>query len=200
MKGLKPKDESEDTDSDKSWNESGVTDSEKSGNESEVADSVQELDSDESDQLKAKETRKQRKSMPLRRNQRIGKRRSHSSEGAEMGLLSRHADREGRGAQNQRGRGKRDRTGPDRTRRAWRWLAPPWQVIQTLFYVQFDGAWPLITYCVHSCGYKATIPAALHTCVIAWFWSYILENRSLEVLATFLRNYVLISICCENYV
>ena len=28
-----------------------------------------------------------------------------------MGLLSRHADQEGRGAQNQRGRGKRDRTG-----------------------------------------------------------------------------------------
>ena len=56
-----------DTDSNKSWNESGATDSEKSGNESETADSVQELDSDESNQLKAKETRKQRKSMPLRR-------------------------------------------------------------------------------------------------------------------------------------
>ena len=99
VRGLKPEVESEGTDSDKSWNES------------ETADSDQQTDPDESDQLKAKETRTQRKSMPSRRNRRIGKRRGHSSKGAEMGLLSRHADQEGRGAQNQRGRGKRDRTG-----------------------------------------------------------------------------------------
>ena len=49
--------------------------------------------------------------MPSWENRRIGKRRSHSNVSAEMGLLSRHADREGQGAQNQRGRGKRDWTG-----------------------------------------------------------------------------------------
>ena len=80
-------------------------DSEKSWNESETTDSDQQTGSDESNQLKAKETH------TLRRNRCIGKRRGCSSEGAEMGLLSRHADREGRGAQNKRGRGKRDRTG-----------------------------------------------------------------------------------------
>ena len=99
VRGLKPEVESECTDSDKSWNES------------ETADSDQQMDPDESDRLKAKGTRTQRKSMPSWENRRIGKRRSHSNVSAEMGLLSRHADREGRGAQNQRGRGKRDRTG-----------------------------------------------------------------------------------------
>ena len=99
VKGLKPRVESEGTDSDKSWNES------------ETADSDQQTDPDETDQLKAKMTRTQRKSMPSRRNQRIGKRRGHSSEGAKMGLLSRHTDQEGRSAQNQRSHGKRDRTG-----------------------------------------------------------------------------------------
>ena len=99
VKGLEPEDESGATDSDKSWNES------------ETVDSVQQTDSEEPDQFKAKQTRMQRKSMPSRRNRRIGKRRSHSSEGAERGLLSRHTDREGRGAQNKRGHGKQNQTG-----------------------------------------------------------------------------------------
>ena len=88
VRGLKPEVESEGTDSNKSRNES------------ETADSDKHTNPDESDQLKAKKTRTQRKSMSSRRNRRIGKRRGRSSEGAEMGLLSRHADREGRGAQN----------------------------------------------------------------------------------------------------
>ena len=103
VRGLKPEVKSEGTNSDKSWNES------------ETADSDQQMDPDESDQLEAKETRTQRKSMPSRRNRRIGKRRGRSSEGAEMGLLNRHADQQGRGAQNQKGSRQMR---PDRTRSA----------------------------------------------------------------------------------
>ena len=63
VKGLKTEDELETTNSDKSWNESEATDSE------------------EPNQLKAKRTRRQRKSTPTRRNRRVEKRWSRNSDG-----------------------------------------------------------------------------------------------------------------------
>ena len=91
VKGLKIEDELE------------IANSEKSGNESEVADSVEMFDSEELNQLKAKPIRGQRKVTPTCRSQWVEKRRSNSSEGVEMGLMSRQADQEGRGALNRTG-------------------------------------------------------------------------------------------------
>ena len=82
VKGLKTKDELEIANSDKSWNESEV-----------------ESDLEDPNQLKAKRTRR-------KWNQRVEKRRSCNNKGAEMGLLSRQANREGQEARNQMGRRK----------------------------------------------------------------------------------------------
>ena len=75
VKGLNPEEESENTDLDKSWNELETT------------DSVQQMDLEGPDQLKAKRTRRQRKSTPTWRNQRVDNCRSHNIEGAKLGLL-----------------------------------------------------------------------------------------------------------------
>ena len=52
----------------RSEDESEIANSDKSGNELEVADSVEQFDSKEPNQLKAKQTRRQRKSTPTWRN------------------------------------------------------------------------------------------------------------------------------------
>ena len=94
MKGLEIEEELETTNLDKSWKESDALDSE------------EVVDSDEMDQLKAKQTRRQRKLTPIRRDRWVKEHRCHNSEGAEKGLVSRQANREGRGVRNRTGRGK----------------------------------------------------------------------------------------------
>ena len=75
MKGLKIEDELE------------IANSDKSENESEVVDSIEQFDSEESNHLKVKRTKGQRKSTMTQRSRRVEKHRRHNSEGAKMSWL-----------------------------------------------------------------------------------------------------------------
>ena len=75
VKGLKIEDELE------------IANSDKSENESEVVDSIEQFDSEESNHLKVKRTKGQRKSTMTQRSRRVEKHRRHNSEGAKMSWL-----------------------------------------------------------------------------------------------------------------